>query len=134
MSLFFPAAIWIDNNALTDQGRAPVAVGRDERSVINELATGKRKRYVKAIKHTFSMSWEWLPDDEFDTIDGGWARKKMREFIGDSPYTHTLRFYDRNAGWKEYTVFVNSYSEELVRRDPHTGTHFWSVSIEFEEQ
>jgi hypothetical protein len=134
MALFFPAAIWIDGNPLTDQGREPVSINRDERMVALELASGKRKRYVKAVKNTFGMNWDWLPDDEFDTIDGGWARQKMKQFIGESPDVHTLRFYDRNAGWQEYVVFTNGYSEELIRRDPHTGTHFWKVSIDFEEQ
>lgn len=133
-ALFFPAAIWLDNNALTDQGRMPVDVSREERSTEVQLANGKKMKYVMAVKHTFSMSWSWLPDSEYDTIDGGHARQKISDLLGDSSTTHTLRFYDRNGDWKEYTVFVNSYSESLTRRDPHTGTHFWEVSIEFGEQ
>lgn len=133
-TLFFPAGIWLDNEALTDQGRSPIVVGRDERSVGLELASGKRKRYIKAIKHKFGMSWSWLPDSQYDTIDGGLARTKIKELIGESRTTHTLRFFDRNGGHEEFTVFVNSYQETLVRRDPHSGTHFWEVTIELEEQ
>lgn len=133
-NLFFPAAIWIDGHPLTDQGRAPISVSRDERMVENELASGTRKRYVKAVKKTFSMSWEWLPDNEVDTIDGGWARQKINQYIAESPDGHTLRFFDRNSGWSEHQVFVSSYSEELIRRDPHSGTHLWKVTLEFVEQ
>lgn len=134
MALFFPAAVWLDNKALTDQGRSPVNKQREERSVVIELANGKRKRYIKAIKHKFGMSWSWLVDKEYDTIDGGLARQGMAQLIGESTEPHLLRFYDRNGGWEEYTVFVNSYSETLTKRDPMSGTHFWEVSIELEEQ
>lgn len=133
-TLFFPAAIWIDNYALTDQGRAPVQIQRDERSVTIELSSGKRKRYIKAIKHKFTLSWVWLPDSESDTIDGGWARTKLAANIRESSDTHVMRLWDRSGGNDEFTVFVNSYQETLIRRDPATGVHFWEVQIELEEQ
>jgi len=132
--LFFPAAIWVDNQPLTDQGRAPVEVSRDERSDIVELATGKRKKYIKAIKHTFRTSWSWLVDEDSDTIDGGYARKSIKDNFGYSGDVHTLRFFDANGEWTEYTVFVSGYNETLIRRDPNSGRHFWEVSIDFEEQ
>lgn len=132
-ALFFPAAIEVDSFSLTDQGRSPITMTRDERSVVVELANGTRKRYIKAIKHTFSMSWTWLPDSGDDTIDGGIARQKMWQLLGESEDIHTVRFYDRNAGWQEYYCFVNSYVEVLMRRDPASGTHFWEVTLELEE-
>ena len=132
-TLFFPAAIWVDNVPLTDQGREPVQMSRDERSVVNELASGKRMKYVKAIKHTFSLRWNFLPDEASDTIDGGGAHDTM-SVLGESGDVHTLRFYNRNGSWNEYTVFVSSYDETLVRRDSVSGGHFWEVSMNFEEQ
>ena len=133
-TLFFPAAIWWDNYPLTDQGREPVQVQRDERSVGIELASGKRKRYIKAIKKKFSLSWSWLPDEASDTIDGGYARRDIQNLIGETGDTHTITYWDRNGGHTNYTCFVNSYQETLIRRDPTTGIHFWQVQIELEEQ
>jgi len=132
-SLFFPAAIEIDGSPLTDQGRAPISVTREERSTIVELASGGRKRYIKAVKHKFDMSWVWLPDTSDGTIDGGLGRQKLQQLVGESISTHTLRMYDRNAGWQEYSVFVESYIEVLKRRDATTGTHFWDVTASFLE-
>jgi hypothetical protein len=132
-NLFFPAAVWIDNVPLTDQGRAPIQVARDERYVELELADGTRKRYVKAVKRTFSIEWLWLPDHDHDTIDGNAARQKIVEMIGDSGDVHTLRFYERNGEWKEYLVFCAGYTETLTRRDPSTGSFFWDIQIEFME-
>lgn len=132
-TLFYPAAIWIDNVQLTDQGRAPVVRSRDERSISSELASGKRKRYVKAVKHTYSMSWDYLADDATCSIDGYASRKEMVALFGDSSDSHTLRFFYQNGKYEEVTVFVNSYSESLIKRDPKSGVFIWQVSVEFEE-
>lgn len=132
-TLFFPAAIWIDNVQLTDQGRGPVTRARDERFVGVELANGTRKRYVKAVKRTFSMSWSYIPDDSTCTIDGYAARDTIVSLIGDSEDAHTLRFFYQNGKYEEFTVFVSSYSEDLIKRDPQSGFFLWSLSIGFEE-
>lgn len=132
-TLFYPAAIWIDNVQLTDQGRSPVTRARDERSTTVELANGTRKRYIKAVKHTFSTSWSYLPDDTTCTIDGYAARKEMVSLLGDASRSHLLRFFYENGKYEEFTVFVSSYSEELIKRDPVSGVFIWSVSVEFEE-
>lgn len=132
-TLFYPAAIWIDNVQLTDQGRAAVKRDRDERSTSVELANGTRKRYVKAVKHKFSTSWSYLPDDSTCTIDGYAARSELVNLIGDSSSSHLLRFFYKNGKYEEFTVFVSSYNEELIKRDPRSGVFIWSVSLEFEE-
>jgi len=132
-TLFYPAAIWIDNIQLTDQGRGPVSRERDERSTTVELANGTRKRYIKAVKHTFSMDWDYLPDDSICTIDGYAARDTIVELIGDSESAHTLRFFYKNGAYEEFTVFVSSYSETLIKRDPVSGVFIWTVSLGFEE-
>lgn len=134
-ALFFPTAILIDNQPLTDQGREPINIARVEKSTIVETATGKKRKYVKAIKKTFSTRWNWLPDQEGDTIDGGMGRVKMLNLLcDDMAQIHVLRLYDRNGGYREYNVFVSSYTETLIRRDPHTGMHIWMVDVQFEEQ
>jgi hypothetical protein len=132
-TLFFPAAIWIDNIQLTDQGRAPVTRNRDERFTTNELANGTRKRYTKSVKHTFGMSWTYLPDDSTCTIDGYAARDTLVSLLGDSYGSHLLRFFYKNGKYEEFTVFVTTYGETLTKRDPKSGVFLWEVSVDFEE-
>lgn len=133
MALFYPAAIKVDAIDLTDQGRSPVEVVRDERSVVIELASGKKKKYIKGIKHTFSMQWTWLPSEDANTIDGYAGRDTLVANFAESGNTHTLIFRDEIGGSDTYTVFVSDYSERLVRRSPNEE-FFWEVSISFEEQ
>lgn len=132
-TLFYPAAIWIDNVQLTDQGRSPVDRTRDERSVTIDLANGTRKKYVKSVKHTFSTKWEYLPDDSTCTIDGYAARDTMVKLFGDSSDSHTLRFFYENGKYEEFTVFVSDYKESLIKRDAPSGIFIWSVDVTFEE-
>lgn len=132
-TLFYPAAIWIDNVQLTDQGRGPVDRSRDERSVTVDLANGTRKKYIKSIKHTFATKWEYLPDDSTCTIDGYAARDTMVKLLGDSSDSHTLRFFYESGNYEEFTVFVSDYKESLIRRDATSGVFMWSVDITFEE-
>lgn len=133
--LFYPSFLKLDDIRLTDQGRAPVEILRDERSVTNELASGKRKKYIKAVKHTITTSWTLLPSTDEQTIDGGAGRNTLRSHFSDSGDTHLLIVEDNASGdYKEYDVFINNYTESIVRRDPSTGVFLWEVSMEFMEQ
>lgn len=133
-TLFYPAAIWIDNTPLTDQGRTPVSIVREERKIENELANGNLRKYIKAVKRTFSCEWSWLPDYDEQTLDGGAGRLTLKSLIvDDNGQSHILRIYDRSGGMDEYEVFVESYEESLTRRDPVSGLFLWNASVTFRE-
>lgn len=131
--LFFPAAVWLDSVPLTDQGRSPISVSREEKFSENELANASKRRYFRGVKSTWSWSWTFLPDRDDLTIDGNAARFSIRELIGDKGRDHVLKFYDQNHDFKEYEVFCDAYSEELIRRDAATGVFYWEVGISFVE-
>jgi hypothetical protein len=131
--LFYPAAIWIDSVPLTDQGREPVTVEREEKFSENELASSLKVRYFRGVKKSWNMSWQFLPDTAEQTIDNGAARREINQLLGIDGKDHVLRFYDKDWAYEEYFVFCDYYSEELIRRDPTSGTFFWNVSIGFIE-
>lgn len=132
MPLGLPALIQLDDIALTDQGRSPIEIGRDERSVSVELANGTTKKYIKSVKKTFTLSWTWLPDLASDTVDGHAARFIIKNNFGQSGTTHTLSVEDENGFTEEYIVFVDDYSETLIRRS--SGGYFWDVNLTLREQ
>lgn len=131
--LFFPAAVWLDAVPLTDQGRSPVSVSREEKFSENELANSSKRRYFRGVKHTWSWDWSFLPDNDEQTIDGYAARTSIQELIGERGSDHVLKFYDTTWSYKEYDVFLESYQETLIRRDSVDNTFFWEVSISFTE-
>lgn len=131
--LFYPAAVWLDSIPLTDQGRSPISISREEKFSENELANASKRRYFRGVKHTWSWSWTFLPDEDEQTIDGHAARASIRELIGDRGSDHVLKFYDTTWSYSEYDVFLESYEETLIRRDSASNTFFWEVSIGFTE-
>jgi hypothetical protein len=117
---------------LSDHFRAPVSVSREGRLVEVELASGKIKKYFKGNpRSTFDISWQWLPAEDNKTVDGHAGRDTLRFNFKDSKNTHILTFRDEGASSESYTVWVESYTEEVVRR----GTiYFWNVTLTLREQ
>jgi hypothetical protein len=115
----------------TDQGRTFDEVW-DERRVENELANGAKRRYKKASKRRFTLSWDWLPNSASQTYDGKAGRDSLRSLV----YSGTeLTFIYRNQSGSDetYTVFVESYSETLLRRDSFINASFYTVNLELVE-
>lgn len=145
MSLSYPTAISVTPSGgsltdLSDHGRSPVVETREERAVDVELANGSIRKYVKAVKHTWSMEWVWLPDQDSDTVDGKAGRETMRGMfsVSNSGQPFTLTFRDRastgGTTTRTYTVFVASYSDDLIRRDVASGKYFFDCKVSFREQ
>ena len=129
----FEALIKLDDIELSDHFRAPVSVEREGRMVEVELASGKIKRYWKgSARSTFSISWQWLPSLDESTIDGLAGRDTLRDEFKDSQVTHTLLFRDEDGDEEQYTVWVDSYSEEITRRAG--DDFFWTVNLSLREQ
>lgn len=133
MLMPFEALIKLDDIELSDHFRAPVSVEREGRMVEVELASGKIKRYWKgSARSTFSISWQWLPSLDESTIDGLAGRDTLRDEFKDSQVTHTLLFRDEDGDEEQYTVWVDSYSEEITRRAG--DDFFWTVNLSLREQ
>jgi len=142
--LRFPQAIWLGKTsgpplvALTDQGRAAVEVARDERFVENLLASGSKRRYYQAVKHTWTLKWDMLPEEDFETFDGQGARKTIKTILGSQGESYLLKFYavksnNASSGFTQHTVFCEDFNESLIRRDSASGIYLWNLSLTLTE-
>lgn len=129
--MLFEAGIAIDNENITDQGRGPIAVDRDERSVMVELADGTRYRYIKKIAKTYALSWENLVGAEANTIDNNVGRDWLHDNVGTVGETHTVTFRHIDGDREVVTAYVTGYHEELVMR--REDDFFWNVTVTLEE-
>lgn len=116
----------------TDDGRN-FQETRDERAVSVELASGKVIKYIKAEKRTFQIDWEWLPQTSTFTSDHRGARNDLRPICYNGATT-TMVVRNAIGGTETYTVFVEGYSEELLRRDAISGNLLYHISIALREQ
>ena len=115
----------------TDQGRT-WSEQREEKFVEVELANGNIVRYVKAIKHKWTLDWKWMPNAGSATYDNKNARDILWNLVQQGT---TLSFVLRrniDLTASTYTVFVDTYSEDLIRRD--SGIYYYNVKLELKEQ
>lgn len=116
----------------TDQGRK-LSESREERAVSVQLASGRTKKYILGEKHRWSVSWEWMPNSSENTYDG----KAGRDLLRPLAYTgNTYGLIIRNSynNPQTYTVFIDSYTEEVIYRDNINGEFYYNVTIELMEQ
>ena len=123
----------LNGQELTEQGRTI-----SDSIVLNasdiELDEGMRKRYVKDSKRKFSFKWEWLPSLDAHTIDN----RKARDYIKNLALTTRVKIpmlikLDPLKAAESIYVYIEDYSEDLIRRDITTGCDYYSVSLSVEE-
>lgn len=94
-----------------------------------ELANGNRRRFIKNNKNTYSLSFSYLPDKQTRTIDG----RKARDFLfqlAKTPSSASLSIkLDPAEPFYNTTVYVDSYSEALIRRDLPNQCAYYDVNI-----
>ena len=122
----------LDGIEITDHGRT-CSENREERAVSVQLASGKIKKYVMGEKKNWTLTWTWLPGSAALTTDGFGGRDSIRALAYGSD-TYTLVIRNSNGIIDTYTVFIEDYSEELVRRDLINSQFFYNVSLTLKEQ
>lgn len=122
----------LNGTALTDHGRT-FNEHLDKREVAVELADGTVKKYIKGYKKIFSMEWDWVPSTAPKTFDAYAARDFIRHAASQGT---TFPFVVVNTiGVQEtYVVWVEDYSEDLLKRDFVGGEFFWNIKLELKEQ
>jgi hypothetical protein len=132
LNLRYPNIVKIGNDEITDESRAPLTEDRDERSVIVDLASGKKKKFVKSVRRTWSISWDNVAANASETVDGKGGRDELRSIAEGAGFI-TLLIQDGRNPTETYTVHVTSYNEEVLQRRGDGGFRY-KVSIELEEQ
>jgi hypothetical protein len=127
-----PALVRLNDTDLTDQGRT-FDEKRDERAVENVTANGTIKKYIIAEKREWDLAWSMLPQNASDTYDEKGARDTIKALamVGN---TVTLRVRDSYGEENIYTVWIQDYSEKIVRRDFVSNIFLYDVSISLKEQ
>lgn len=130
-SLLYPNLISLGGVQLTDEGRKPITENRDERSVIVDLASGKKKKYIKGVRRTWTIDWEMVPMHSGLTIDGHGGRNEIRS-LAYGGATLSFTYLDSYNSLETYTVFVSEYNENMIFRRGE-GSRF-QISLSLEEQ
>ena len=97
------------------------------------LSRGIDKKYFKKSKRTFSLSFRMLPSSTDHTVDGRAGRNFLRTIV-EAKSSIAMSVKDSSNSYSySTTVFISSYSENLLRRDYENGYDFYDISITLEE-
>jgi hypothetical protein len=122
----------INGQEITEQGRK-VSDSYNFGASDVELDSGINKRYIKKNKRIFSFQWEWMPTLQEKTIDN----RKARDYVKQIAFSRnkaqmTIQLHPSDPS-ESFDVYVNDYSENLIRRSPQEGCDYYSVSLTVEE-
>jgi hypothetical protein len=99
-----------------------------------ELLNGNKKRFIKNAKNVYTLSFQYLPDHPERTIDGRKARNYLLSVAKTSSSASLSITLDPAEPSYNTVVYVDSYSETLVRRDIPNQCAYYNVEISLKEK
>ena len=133
----------LDNKPLTNQTRM-LDVSATPIFTENTNWAGDTSRYYKnsaangGSKRTFNIKWSFIPNYSNATVDLNESRNYIKNISMDAD-THTLTVISQDEdGITPYTeenvtVFVSSFSENLIRRDLVNDVYYFDCALALEE-
>lgn len=131
MSFIYPNLVSLGGQELTDEGRKPLSETRDERSVVVELASGRKRKFIKGVLRSWDIEWENVPMHSGLTVDGHGGRNEIRS-LAQSGSPLTFEYKDGHNALETYTVFVEDYNESVTFRRGE-GSRY-RITLRLEEQ
>ena len=104
-----------------------------------QLLSGNMRRFLRGVKQSFSLSWQYLPNRTSMTVDGQYGRDYLQSLVENRELLEFFIQDTPNDAGKTYTVYVESYNEDLVRRElinqtlTSYGTHFYHIAMVLRE-
>lgn len=131
LELVLPSAIEINGVFLTDHNRSSLSIGNSR--LVNDVRTqfGELRRYYRADKKTFSVSWSMLPQDSEYTVDRHLGAEEMIDLFGSLAGVVDFTIYYDFGEEQEYKAVITDFSSDLEKR--WLPYRFYSVSLDMEE-
>jgi len=98
-----------------------------------DLASGHRRRYYSRNKKQFSLNWSYLPSLQSKTADGRVGRDFLYSLANGSAVATVL--IELSPGeYETFDCYIDSYSEDLIRRDYTTQCSYYDISLTLTER
>jgi hypothetical protein len=123
----------INGEEITEHGRLFSSSMATSASNV-ELLNGNKKRFIKNAKNVYTLSFQYLPDHPERTIDGRKARNYLLSVAKTSSSASLSIILDPAEPSYNTVVYVDSYSETLVRRDIPNQCAYYNVEISLKEK
>jgi hypothetical protein len=126
-----PAAIELDGDFLTDHNRSDIAIANQR--LVTDIRTqfGSLRRYYRADKKTFNISWTMIPQSFEYTVDGNLGAEDMQDFFESKKGRVRLKVYFDFGEEQDYDVVITDFSFNLQKR--WDDYRFYNASLTMEE-
>lgn len=126
-----------DTTIPSEHSRAPIAVANTRIENAKRMANGRMRKYIVAIKQTWSTSWALLPTESARTVDGKAGAKAIEDFYYKTQNSFILTIVSGDAGQSKdvsklqhYEVMFSDFSKSIEKRGI---TDLWNVDLTMEE-
>ena len=126
-----PAAIQLGHTFLTDHNRSPLSISYERIHDTVRTQFGELRKYHRADKRSFNLSWDMLPETSEHTVDAGMGARDVEEFYLENTGVILMTLIYDNDEDEEVNVIITDFSMELQKR--WKPTNFYSVSLSLEE-
>ena len=126
-----PRLLQFNSNAVTDHNRSPLAVDLSRIGENKRMVDGSLRTFYVADKRSFSVSWEDVPFESVQTVDGFWGAEDIRDFYEATTGSFTLGVTNKDNTVTNYTVVFTGFSMEVTKR--WGQKHLWQISVDLEE-
>lgn len=98
-----------------------------------ELASGNTRRYYKPPRRSFSFAWTYLPDKSTKTADLRVGRDFLYTLVTSGSLVTLSIQQDRKDEWKNYTCYITSYNESMLKNVLQSQCRYFDVNLVLEE-
>lgn len=99
-----------------------------------ELANGNKRRFIKNAKNLYTLNFTYLPSLQSLTIDGRKGRDYLYSLATMSSQFNLSIKLNPSDPFYNTIVYVDSYNENLLRRDISTQCSYYDVDITLKEK
>lgn len=126
-----PAAIEIDGEFITDHNRSEISINNQRLTRDIRTQFGSLRRYYRADKKSFSVSWTMIPQNFEYTVDRNLGAEDMQELFEAKKGKVRLKIYFDFGEEQDYDVVITDFS--FVLRNRWDNYRFYDGSLTMEE-
>jgi hypothetical protein len=116
---------------LTDHNRSELGVSPSRIEHRKRMADGTMRSFIVATKRKFKLSWEDLPRENNQTVEGNWGAASIINFWETHLGEFQIILTDGNNDTETVTVMFDSFSYKRNTRSVYTD--LYDIDMDLEE-
>lgn len=116
---------------LSDHNRSELSITPERLENKKRMADGTLRTYVVATKRNFKTSWEWLPRDNNQTVDGFLGGKEIVQWYFDKLGSFEIVLTNGKNETETVLVMFDSFDWKITKRSKYTD--FYDIDMSLSE-